>query len=175
MIELVIILGIFGVLLLAGTDFLIATIKNSNRSAMENEVRQNANRIMQDIEAEARKADPAVGFGFVGGSGNLQIPTINVTPTRTVAYSVNASGIFTKTVTLGGVVGSPTILNSDNVVVLKCTGCPGSSCTPGFIVSQPLLTDPLSISITVQNSSLFTRSDFCAKVSLSDIIMARQY
>ena len=55
MVELIVILAVFGVLMLAGTDFFIQVIHNSNRAAMENEVRQNASKIMQDITNEARK------------------------------------------------------------------------------------------------------------------------
>ncbi len=175
LIEMVIILAIFGILLVVGTDFLIQTIKSSNRSAMENEVRQNANQIMQDIGAEARKADGNVGFTFVGGAGNLQMSTVNANPSRLVAYSVDVFGVLTKTITLGGTALPATILNSNSTAVLNCTGCPGSSCTPGLVVSQATLADPLSVSLTIQNNSTYTRSDFCAKVSLSDIIMARLY
>ncbi|MBI3559111.1 type II secretion system protein [Candidatus Gottesmanbacteria bacterium] len=55
LIELVVVLGIFGILMVAGTEFFIQVIKNSNQATMQNEVRQEANKIMQDIVNEARK------------------------------------------------------------------------------------------------------------------------
>lgn len=165
LVELVVIIGIFGVLLSVGTDFLIQTIRNSNRSAMENEVRQNASRIMQDIESEAKKADPAIPFSFpVGG---LQMTTIDV-PSRVILYSVS-NGDITKTVNGG----TPATLNSNRVAVLNCTGCPGASCTSGL--STSLSGGSLLVNLTVQNNTTYTRSDFCAKTSLSETITARQY
>lgn len=179
LIELLLVLGVFAIFLLAGTDFLIQTIQNSNRSAMENEVRQNAYRILQDIETEARKADPSIGFGFVGGAGNLQMTTANASPTRTVAYSVNAAGILTKTITLGGAVQPTQTLTSTRVAVLNCpstaSGCPSTCAVKGLVVSQAGLADPLVINLTVQNNTTYIRSDFCAKINLSENIIARQY
>lgn len=146
LIELVVVLGIFGILMIAGTDFLIQAIRNSNRSAMENEVRQTANQIMQDIETEARKADPDIGFSFP--EGNLQMTTVNSTLLRVVKYSVS-SGSLIKTVNGG----SPVILNSDKVVV----SLTASQSSPGTLL----------VNLTVQ--------DFQARVTLSDSITARRY
>ncbi len=58
LIELVVVLGIFGILMVAGTEFFIQVIKNSNQATMQNEVRQEANKIMQDVTNEARKGTP---------------------------------------------------------------------------------------------------------------------
>lgn len=154
LVEMVIVLGIFGILMVAGTDFLIQAIRNSNRSAMENEVRQTASQIMQDIDAEARKADPLVGFSFPGG--NLQMTTVNSNPPRVINYSV-ISGSLTKTVNGG----SPVILNSSKVVVVLVASQP----SPGTLL----------VNLTVQNNSSYTRSDFQAKVTMSDSITARRY
>ena len=179
LVELVVILSIFGILMIAGTDFLIQAVRNSNRSAMENEVRQNAGQILQDIDSEAKKADPSIGFTYVAGNGNLSMTTVNSSPTRVVSYATNANGILTKTITIGGVPGASAVLNSNSVSVLNCplsgTGCPAGACTKGLVVSQPTISDPLLINLTVESNSSFTRTDYCAKLSLTDSVTARQY
>jgi len=92
---------------------------------------------------------------------------------------VDPNGILTKTVSVGGVSGPTAVLNSNNVSVLSCplsgTGCPAGACTKGLVVSQPTLSDPLLINLTVESNSSFTRTDFCAKLSLTDSVTARQY
>lgn len=54
LIEIMIVLAIFGVLMIAGSDMLINVLQNSAKSVTQNEVRQNANKIMQDITSQLR-------------------------------------------------------------------------------------------------------------------------
>ena len=49
LVEMVVVIGLFGLLMVAGTEFLIQVIQNGNRAQMQSEVRQNASAIMQDI------------------------------------------------------------------------------------------------------------------------------
>lgn len=124
LIELVVVLGIFGILMVAGTEFFIQVIKNGNQATMQNEVRQEANKIMQDVANEARKGTP------------LSV------------YTVDADGVFNKN-------GIP--ISSASVAV-----------TQWQIVGN-------TVTLTVQQASKFVRSDFQAKVTLTQTVTPRVY
>lgn len=124
LIELVVVLGIFGILMVAGTEFFIQVIKNSNQATMQNEVRQEANKIMQDITNEARK--------------NSNFASL---------YSLN-SGVLSKN-------GVP--ISSTSVAVTQ------------WLISENTIT------LTVQQASMFTRSDFQASVTLTQTVTPRVY
>lgn len=124
LIELVVVLGIFGILMVAGTEFFIQVIKNGNQATMQNEVRQEANKIMQDVANEARKGTP------------LSV------------YTVDADGVFNKN-------GVP--ISSASVAV-----------TQWQIVGN-------TVTLTVQQASKFVRSDFQAKVTLTQTVTPRVY
>lgn len=154
-VELVIVLGIFGILMVAGTDFLIQTIRNSNRSAIQNEVRQNASRVMQDIVTKMRDASL---YSYTAN-------TLTITnPNGTFTYNVDTNTGVLK-------LGTATII-SDAVAV--CGGACGSCGTSGLSLSGTY-PGPATISLTVQQAPRYAHTDFCAKVTLLETVTPRRY
>lgn len=56
LIELLIVLAIFGVLFLVGTDIVVKTLQDSGQAAAQNDLRQNANQIMAAVSDSVRGA-----------------------------------------------------------------------------------------------------------------------
>lgn len=94
LIELVVVLGIFGILMVAGTEFFIQVIKNGNQATMQNEVRQEANKIMQEVVNEARKPGATaanLNTIYTVNSGVLS-KNSNIFSSKAVAVNLNISG-----------------------------------------------------------------------------------
>lgn len=159
--------------MVVGTDFFIQVLKNSNQATMRNEVRQNANRILQDIVFEIRRSQSAT-FA-VGSLATPTTLTINyIDGSQTVYSDDNNTGILTKRV--GGV---NTILTSNSVAVLDCPSSCGVSCNVGglyVIPSSISPTVPAMVKIVVQqNPAKFATSDFCASYAATDSAIPRRY
>ena len=164
LVELIITLGIFGLLMVVGTDLLIKTIQNGNRATIESEVRQNANSIMQDIAEEIRLAETVTTPEVPAGSGNHDLVLNN--PMGSKRYHVNPTdGVLTK---------DGTILTSKSVAVLSCPSCGSTSCAGGM-VSTVNPTGTVTVTLTVQQNLGVNRSDFCAKVVLTNTVTPRQF
>lgn len=85
MIEAIVVLGIFSVLLTAGANLLITTTRNSSRVAIQNEVRQEASKIMQDIITETRQASE-----YIIVNGDL----ITASASGTTTYHLDATTLL---------------------------------------------------------------------------------
>lgn len=184
LIEIIVVLAIFGILIVAGSDFLISVIQNSNRARVENEVRQNANRILQELENSIRKADcvswtigdPLNNRGNVflttysGSCGGAVLDSYQFWFDADVAKKTNSGKVFRN--------GQPFIATTSATV-----NCPGasqqcasnwSSCSNGFSVSGQSGTNrAVTVSLTVQATTSARRSDFCAVTKLSETIAPR--
>lgn len=165
LVEILVVIGIFGILLVSGTDFFIQIVRNSNQATMKNEVRQNANKVLQEVTAEIRKS--------TGATFNAGTLTISYPDGSQASYTVNASGAVLKT--RGGVT---TTLTSTKVAFFDCPLTCGSCTTSGFSVSPASITpsSPATIRVVVQqNPARFTTTDFCARFEATDSATPRQY
>lgn len=167
-------MAILGVIMVGGSDFLIQTVRNANQATIENDVRENASLILQDVAAQIRQAKCVYSTATL-----LQISDDAVDATcsngNTVTYSQDGNGVVTKS----GV----GVLNSANTAILDCSaggtaacGGTGSSCQPGLVISPAgKVPDdvPVTVSVWAQQLPGLVRSDFCASVKLSDSITLR--
>ncbi len=153
LVEIVVVLGIFGILMVVGTDFFVSTIQSSNRTTIQNEVRQNAQKIMQDMVSQIRQATTPP----VIGTNQLTVGSV-VYLVNTTDWSITKNGQK---------------LNSNAVAVVNC-GCVTSCSTSGLVLT-PNSNGSISISLTVQQKPGPTRSDFCAISTLTDSATPRQY
>lgn len=185
LVELMVTLGIFGVIMIAGSSFLIQTIRSSNQATIQNEVRQNASVILQDIIAQARRAYCVY---YQSPSANIALLRVSDDPNGTncasgnqTEYYQDQNGVVTRAATDSGNIQTGFgILTSAKAVVLDCSAggvaCGAASCTKGLLVSPSGLTNngtPVTLTIRAQQLPGQSRSDFCAAVKLSDTITPR--
>lgn len=177
--ETVIVVGIFGVLMLAGTDFFIQIVQNSNRTTIENEVHQNANQILQDLSTSIRASSCV---SWVGGNNSDILLTTYLdgncaTPVDTFQFVFDPNQA--KKLNSGKVFKNGQRISSNGVAAINCAGaseCATSwaGCVNGFSVSGTSGTNQaVTIGLVVQATTSATRSDFCAVVNLSDTITPR--
>jgi prepilin-type N-terminal cleavage/methylation domain-containing protein len=161
LVEIIVVVGIFGILALAGTNVLIQALQGTNRAAIENEVRQNGARLMQDLVYELRRAT-AVSYAPSGTAATL---TING---GAVVFAQDASGRVTK---------NGQRITSEAVAVCQMASCGATSCSaPGMVVACSGSPPRCQITLTIQQKlSSSSRSDFCAKVTLTETATGRQY
>lgn len=187
LVELIIALGVFGVLMVAGADFLVSVVQNSNRATIESEVRQNASKIMQDLVTEGRKysciysVSPAPTTALLRMSDNT-ISSLCAIGNR-LEYYQDGNGTLTKVATNSA--GSQTFfgtLNSRSAIVLNCQSpnspCGSVNCTAGLVTSPSGLlpsNQALSLTLYVQQKFTLTRPDFCAATKASDTVVPRVY
>lgn len=174
LVELVVVMAIFAVLAVVAANFLIATVSTSNRTVVENEVRQNASLIMEDMVAEIRKGScvyfasntMTISNAPATTSGCGSYPTYNTT-----AFSLS-SGQITKSVNgvAPSTISSPKVLFCNNINPCDNT----STCTGGMTVSPTGPTGgAIDISLSVRQSNPTARRDSCAKVVLSETVTPR--
>ena len=163
LVEIIVVLALFGILVLVGTEFVIHMIRANNKTIIQNEVRQNANRVMQLLTNSIR------GAGCVTWSGNNnQNKLINIystkdctgTPAETYEFRILAEEkgrIYKK-------VGADPInkIISDSVAACKDSGC-GATCNQnGLEVTGTSGTSgAIGLSLTLQQTPRAgLRSDF---------------
>lgn len=185
LVELMVTLGIFGVIMIAGSSFLIQTIRSSNQATIQNEVRQNASVILQDIIAQVRKAycvyyespvPPAALLRLSDDSSGTKCTAGNRTE-----YYQDQNGVVTRAATDSGNIQTGFgILTSAKAVVLDCSAgglaCGATSCLAGLTVTPTGLTNngaPMTVTIRAQQLPGQARADYCAAVKLSDTITPR--
>lgn len=190
LVELVVTLGIFGVIMIVGSNFLIQTIKNANQAAVQNEIRQNASAILQDIVTQARQAY-CIYYLAPTPPSVASLIRISDDPNdgqclrgNRVEYSQDQAGIVTRSTfdSLGTLLTTGQ-LTSGKIVVLNCSsgesacgvasGCSAPGLTMSSTVNPAVNGVPATISIRAQQVLGQTRSDYCAAVTLSDTITPR--
>lgn len=180
LVEIVVVIALFGLLSMVAANFLVSVIQSSNRTTIENEVRENASRIMEDIASEVRGAG-CVWYDNAAGSMRLY-PDARCASSASVTYSIDAAGVFSKQ----SGVGAPVALSSPKVAVCSDSGsCSSSGCSPrGLTVTPTSAQDPslplipssaraIIINLSVRQNSISTRQDFCAKVNLENTVSPR--
>ena len=173
-VELVVVIAIFGILAVISTNFLISMIKNGNQTSVQNEVRQNAARIMDDLSSAIRNGG-CVDYVL---SASPVLQSVTVYPgsncsgiVGTIKYEVDATGQMSKTIDNV----SAGTLNSNKVSICSNPGCGGGSCTPGLVISPSgQSTRAVQVKLTVQQSiGNAARSDFCASAILENTVTPR--
>jgi len=195
LVELVIVVALFGLLMVAASSFLISVLSGGNRVSVENEVRQNAVGIMRDLGAEVRASSSSYSctdgngtvYFWLGNSGMCDPVGCSSSscPRARVVYTANKStGVVTKEIV--GVTALPApAINSAKVKVIDCGGasaCSGNSnaCSAGLGVSlsgggayaqeEP---GPIEVILTVRQAVDTTRQDSCVVLPLAETLMPR--
>lgn len=177
-IEIVVVLGIFGILILVGTDFLISVIQNNNRSAIESEVRQNASKLLGEVSSSIRLAACVKWFPQpLVPAGDITIQTYG--DTECTSSLIDEYKIFydpSNRKNQGKMFKNNRQISANGVAVLDCTGASqcGTSCVNGFSISAtPMTNGSVTITMVVQATTSAVRSDFCAVTKLSDTVTPR--
>lgn len=195
LVEVAVSVALFAILAYAGTTFFIQAVRDSNKVAVENEVRETVSGIMSDIATEVKGlASQTVSAQYcVARTISAPLYTVYIsdspanTPncaanyTRRVTYVANSTtGVFTKQVqTIPVTPTSAVQLNSSRAIVAQCPlgsgGCSLSNCTTGFIVNYDSadLTPTLNVRLFAQQVASATRSDFCARTDTTQTITPR--
>lgn len=197
LVELVVTLGVFGVIMIVGSNFLIQTIKNANQSSIQNEVRQNASVILQDIIAQARQAyciyyeSPSPSAPQIPNNAIIRISDDpngdKCASGNRVEYYQNQNGVVTRVATDSGNTPPPSValtLTSIKTAVLDCSSgslacgqTVATDCVAGLVGSSngDVVTNGASATISIRAQQIpgQSRSDYCANVTLSDTITPR--
>ena len=113
LVELAVVVGLFGVLLLIGTDLLIQVINSSNKAAAEMELRQNMSVAMDTISRSVRKAR-CLSVVNNGLTLNLYSDDLCLSTPPLAIYAVQQVSPYGLTQTVGGIT---TKIISDKVYV----------------------------------------------------------
>ncbi len=187
LVEAVVVIGVFGILMLAGTDFLVQIIQNTTRTTVENEVHQNANTIMEQLGKSIRSS--ACVSWVVGntagyappGYGDILLNTysdsncLTLVDTYQFVFDPDINGKLSS----GKVFKNGQQINTNGAAVVNCVGasqCASSwtNCKNGFSISGTSGTgQAVSIGLAVQATTSATMTNFCAETSLSDTITPR--
>ncbi len=192
LVEVLIVIGLFGFLMVVATDFLIQVMLNSRRSSIDYELRQDGSKVLQEISASIRTAN-CVSWDY--DSANRQ-KDVNLTTyvdacngtvldnfkfmyvsymAATDANRVTNSGRVYKKV------GANWQQISANSAVISCPGSGSNECVPdwttcqnGVVVSGTSGSDrAVTLSLSIQSTTSATRPDYCIKRTVSDTITPR--
>ena len=168
-IELMVVIALFGVLITVLTPVVIQAIQGANRASIQNEVRQNAQKVFSDLGTEIRKAS-CLTYSSSGTTNTLSTYSDSGCVNSVATYTSDG-GAKTFTKTIGAF--PPINLLSTQVAPVSC-GVSGSSCgtasctTNGFTVTgydgSPIVgnyPNAVKVTLTVQQTPGQTRSDFC--------------
>lgn len=173
LIEIVVVIAIFGIISVVASNFLVSIIQSSNRTSVENEIRENASRMIEDIASTVRSSGCVQ---FDDAAGTLSAYSDSLCAILLVTYRVDSSGVLMKAVGAG----SEAAISSTKVAACgepdPCV--PSGNCTPkGLVISSVDGKNPtnraVTIKLTVRSKSISTRKDFCAKVSLENTVSPR--
>lgn len=182
LIEVVVTLGILVVVVAAGTKFMVQVMQNNNKVYIENEVWQNATKIMQEMTTSIRSAKCVSYSG--GGISNKVLTTYAddcgsaIIDTYTVTFDPVSSANSGKITKVKGTATSQ--LNSNGVVVMDCLTPQGGGCSFGFAnctnglkLDKTGLSKGVKITLTVQAAVTAIRKDVCARAELVDTAVPR--
>lgn len=173
LVEITVVLGILGILLVVGTGIFAQVLQTARRVQIQNEVRQNANYGIELIIREIRRAQ-----------------CINISGTTMTTYgdegcSSNQLSQFNLEETVAGnnvwhIKKDGQDLFSETVTAYKCTECGNTaSCSGVGLEFDPssgnITSGSIKITLTVQQANLAARSDFCGKVKLEETVSMRKY
>ncbi len=172
LIELTVVIGVFGILAVVAANFLLSTVATTNRTNIESDIRQNVTLIMTDITSEVRKA-ACVNFKTVGSNKVLTISSdsddklVDCDVDTSVEFIVDSAGLVYK---------NGNKISSQNIAF--CTtpnACDGNTdCDPGLSVSPVGTTDQaVDITLSARQKKASKRQDSCAGITLSETVTPR--
>lgn len=169
LVELIIVLGLFAILVLGGSELVIQMVRANNQTVIQNEVRQNANRIIQLLTDSIRQAN-CVNWSYNGNDVMLQTFTDSRCagiPTDTYSFLVSQNG---------RVLRNGQRIISDTVAACGDEGC-ASSCTKnGLEIGGTPGSGAIGLKLTLQQTPRpGLRRDFCGRVTLTSKVTPRQY
>lgn len=170
LIELTIVIAIFGILATIATNFLLSTVSTNNRTLVENDVRQSVTLAMSDIASQIRKAgcinfDPTASTLTISESAD-DAPSCSGGATS-VVFAVSSAGVLSK---------NGNSITSNGVVFCRTTNsCTGSSgCAKGLDVSPSgHTTDSVDLVLSARQKNRTTKRDSCVAISLSETVTPR--
>lgn len=164
LIELMIVIAISSLILLVVTNFLIMTVQQNNKISIENEIRNEANTLLDQMAKDIRQSKcECVTATSIRLYGVSNCGACNGTvPTPYAAYSVNASNDFLK---------NSVVKNSAGIKARSCADCGCLVPTPGLIVAAAGRAYTVNLSFTQAGNS--PRSDFCGKVTVQQTVKPR--
>ncbi|MBI3887451.1 type II secretion system protein [Candidatus Microgenomates bacterium] len=177
LIEVMVVLAIFGILMIVAAEFFISVIKSSARATLQAETRQNAQQVMQKIIDDIRSSS---SFSI----SNVPGPTLNdlviTNATGTITYHVDSDGANPGPVgKIWSIYRNGSRINTDAVAILNCggNGC-GTSCSGPAVSGLSLVKNSngtLNISLVVQQRAGSGTSTTCAITTLSNSAQPRVY
>jgi prepilin-type N-terminal cleavage/methylation domain-containing protein len=165
LIELMVVIGLAALLLMVTTNFLIFTIQRNNQATIENEVRNEANSLLDTLGKDIRNSSCECMTGnsisLYGSSGCV---CAGGGPTPYAVYSVDSAFSLTK---------NASKISSNAVKVQNCPVC-STTCNPGFVISTPATFSRVyAISLSLRQAADNPRSDFCGKVQVQQTFKPR--
>jgi len=179
LIELMVVVAITSILLVVVTNFFISIIQSNNKARIENELRNEANVLTDQIAKDLRTSKcECLSFDtnsnsklFLYGSdscpsndGDGNCPTPILGPTPYAIYEVSDSNKFFHNLSQ---------ISSDDVYVRACgdTGCTCNVPTPGFQVTGTNRLYKINLNLTQARDD--ARADFCGKIQTEQIVKPR--
>lgn len=187
LVEILIVIGVFAILMVAGTDFFLQVIVNSNQATIQNEVRQNVSQVLQQVTTSIRNAgcvswtignDPTFDTQGHGPSGEVVLKTFSdncstLADQYRFSYARNGND-FTGTGNVYKTVGtgSELLVSPPGVAFIDCdraSQCGNTVCGNGIkILGTSGTSNAVTVSLTAQAQLSAVRADFCATFVGSD-------
>jgi prepilin-type N-terminal cleavage/methylation domain-containing protein len=170
LIELMVVIAIASILLMVTANFLIFTIQRNNQASIENEVRNEANSLLDSVGKDIRNSScecvSANSISLFGTSGCEDVCLGNPGPTPYAIYSLDETSYALKRNDLD--------MSSNAIKVRNCTGCTTTNCSDGFVISTPAINSrEYTINLYLRQAKDNPRSDFCGKVQVQDTFTPR--
>lgn len=168
LVELIVVITIIVVLLLVTSNFLISVLRQNNEININNEIRNEANRLVDQISTDLRSSKCET-IGTLNGNSILSLYNVSDClsggPTPFAIYSINGSLNMLK---------GTSVLNSNIVKIRNCTTCACTSSSAGFVVTETLPSSRVyDISLSLTQSKNNPRADFCGKITTQKTISPR--
>lgn len=167
LIELMVVVAISSFLLLAVSDFLIFTIQRNNQITVDNQVRSEANSLMDSVSRDIRSSfcecQSANSISLYGSSDCDCLGASG--PTPYASYSVNGTLDLQR---------NSTVLNSTAVKVQYCSSCGCAAPAPGLIITKPnAAIRSYVVNLSLRQAQDNPRSDFCGRVQVQQTVSPR--
>jgi prepilin-type N-terminal cleavage/methylation domain-containing protein len=177
LIELMVVIALASILLLVTANFLIFSIQRNNQATIENEVRNEANYLLDSMGKDIRNSSCECYTSnsiYLFGSSNCDqnfCKTVGATPspgspTPYAKYAIN-SGRFV-------LQRNDVDVNSNLVNVQRCDTClTDLSCVNGLIISSLSSSRVYLIDLNLRQSRDNPRSDYCGRVEVKQTFKPR--
>lgn len=171
LVELIVVITIIVLLLLVTSNFLISVLRQNNEINISNEIRSEANRLMDQISTDLRssKCETLVNNPDINPNSIISLySTSDCGATPFATYQVSTDG-FLSLLNI-----SNSVLNSNSVKIRNCTTCACTSQSAGFVVSEtPVGSRVYNVSLSLTQAKNNPRADFCGKITTQKTVSPR--